>query len=82
MVGNNLRFNRASEAQLWLKDIGKRSGAVHLWPGEHQALYLSDGVILNTGAHEVDMALYLLGPARAVMANAHLGLRPGTAIAT
>jgi len=80
MVGNNLRFNPCvQKAQLWLKDIGKPLWAQFICgQASTKPLYLSDGVILNTGAHEVDMALYLLGPARAVMANAHLGLRPGT----
>src|SRR5882672_3174651 len=83
MVGNNLRFNPCvQKAKLWLGDVtvGKPLWAQFTCAqASTKPLYLSDGVILNTGAHEVDMALHLLGPATVVMANAHLDLRPGTA---
>ncbi len=63
MMGNNLRFHPAVK-------LVKRNFAVNLWahficatttekPG-----YLSDGVVLCTGAHEVDLALHLFGPAK------------------
>jgi predicted dehydrogenase len=76
MMGNNLRFHPCvQQAKEWMDEgqIGLpiwahfTCGALSVKP-----LYLSDGVILNTGAHEVDIALHLLGPVKVVLsANAH-----------
>jgi predicted dehydrogenase len=67
MMGNNLRFHPCvKEARNWLN--ATMIGTV-LWAQftcatwSVKPLYLSDGVILNTGAHEVDLALHLLGDA-------------------
>jgi predicted dehydrogenase len=67
MMGNNLRFHPCvKEARNWLN--ASMIGRV-LWAQftcatlSVKPLYLSDGVILNTGAHEVDLALHLLGSA-------------------
>jgi UDP-N-acetylglucosamine 3-dehydrogenase len=73
MMGNNLRFHPCvQQAKDWLDtdEIGDPIWA-HFTCAQHSAkpLYLSDGVILNTGSHEVDMALHLLGPAKAVYAQ-------------
>jgi predicted dehydrogenase len=68
MMGNNLRFHPC------IAEV-KRSVSTTLWahficattttkPG-----ILGDGVILNTGSHEVDLALYLFGPASVVAAT-------------
>lgn len=83
MMGNNLRFHPCvQQAKAWI-DAGEIG--VPIWAHftcaakSVKPLYLSDGVILNTGAHEVDMALHLLGPARVINASARIGLRPGTA---
>lgn len=82
MMGNNLRFHPCvQQAKQWIDagEIGKPIWAHFTCATQSvKPLYLSDGVILNTGSHEVDMALHLLGPARVVNANARLGLRPGT----
>lgn len=73
MMGNNLRFHPCvQQAKDWLDtdEIGDPLWA-HFICGQYSAkpLYLSDGVIRNTGSHEVDMALHLLGPARVVYAQ-------------
>ena len=64
MVGTNLRFHSCvKKAKEWLEQglIGKP-----LWASfcvaQHNTKY-TDPVILNWGAHECDLALYLLGPA-------------------
>ena len=77
MVGTNLRFHpcvqQASEC------MRRRYVGTPLWASftcaakSIKAPYLSDGVILNTGAHEVDLALHLLGPARVLTASARTG---------
>jgi UDP-N-acetylglucosamine 3-dehydrogenase len=83
MMGNNLRFHPCvQQAKEWIDD-GKIGTPVwaHFICGQESTkpLYLSDGVILNTGAHEVDMALHLLGPAKVAYANSCTKLRAGTA---
>lgn len=64
-VGCNLRFHPCvQQVKQWLAagDIG-----VPLWASFTCATkaekYTEDGVVLNTGAHEVDLALYFFGPA-------------------
>jgi len=76
MMGNNLRFHPCvQKAKAWL---GERGIGNPLWAHftcaqqSAKKLYLSDGVILNSGAHEVDLALYLFGPGRVVSASARL----------
>jgi predicted dehydrogenase len=72
MMGNNLRFHPSVQrtkkclvegriAPLWANFI---CATTTIKPD-----YLSDGVILNTGSHEVDLALYFFGPARVVAAT-------------
>lgn len=84
MMGNNLRFHPCvAQAKNWLEQnhIGKVLWAQFTCATESvKPLYLSDGVILNTGSHEVDMAMYLLGPVKNVICASvgHI-LRPGTA---
>lgn len=67
MMGNNLRFHPCvQEAKSWLYQgyIGKPAWARFTCASlSAKHPYLADGVILNTGAHEVDLALHLLGPA-------------------
>jgi predicted dehydrogenase len=74
MVGNNLRFHPCvQQAKQWIDagEIGKPIWAHFTCASQSvKPLYLSDGVILNTGAHEVDMALHLLGPAKVVYVDA------------
>ena len=72
MMGNNLRFHPSvKRAKNWI-DGGK---IVPQWANficatmTEKPDYLSDGVILNTGSHEVDLALHFFGPARAVSAS-------------
>lgn len=74
MTGCNMRMHPCVQmAKRWIVEgsIGRP-----LWSHftcatlSAKAPYLSDGVILNTGAHEVDIALYLLGPARVISAMA------------
>src|SRR6266849_5755677 len=76
MMGNNLRFHPSvKKAKEWLGE--RRIGQV-LWAhftcaqANSKALYLSDGVILNSGAHEVDLALFLCGTGRVAAASARL----------
>jgi len=66
MVGNNLRMHLCvQEAKMWLdaEYIG-----IPLWASftcaQLSKKYSEDGVVLNTGSHEVDLALHLFGPAR------------------
>lgn len=67
MMGNNLRFHPAvKQAKAWLDDglIGDVLwGSFTCAQYNDKLAYLRDGVILNWGAHEVDLALYLLGQA-------------------
>lgn len=66
-VGNNLRYHscvRAAKEALLMGKIGKPLWAsVTVGQLTTKEPYLRDGVTLNWGAHEVDLALYLLGPA-------------------
>jgi predicted dehydrogenase len=72
MMGNNLRFHPSIElAKAWIEE----GTIVPQWANFICATtttkpdYLSDGVILNTGSHEVDLALHLFGPARVIAAS-------------
>jgi UDP-N-acetylglucosamine 3-dehydrogenase len=73
MMGNNLRFHpcvrelkKSVSTALWASFICATTTAK---PG-----ILGDGVILNTGSHEVDLALYLFGPASVVAATQAYGM--------
>lgn len=73
MMGNNLRFHPCvQEAKRWL-DAGYVG--VPIWASftcaQISKKYSEDGVVLNTGAHEVDLALHLFGPARVVSSYAN-----------
>lgn len=73
MMGNNLRFHPCiKQAKAWLDadEIGDPIWAHFTCASRslHPA-YLDDGVILNTGAHEVDVALHLFGPAKVLYAD-------------
>jgi predicted dehydrogenase len=70
-VGNNLRFhNVVKQVKEWLPSIGTiRSATFTCHQQTDKPTYLRDGVTLNSGAHEVDLALYLLGPAKLVSAD-------------
>lgn len=74
MMGNNLRFHPCvQQAKEWIAEdkIGTPIWAHFTCATKSvKPIYLSDGVILNTGSHEVDLALHLFGPAKVVMANA------------
>jgi len=74
MMGNNLRFHPCvKKAKDWLDLIGNPVWAQFTCAQlSTKALYLSDGVILNSGAHEVDLALYLFGPGRIASSSARL----------
>lgn len=69
MVGYNLRFRGAVKKALeWIKagEIGQPLCANFVCAQYNdKAQYLSDGVTLNW-SHEIDLALYMLGPARLV----------------
>lgn len=65
MMGNNLRLHPCvQQVKQWL-GTGEISDPI--WASficaQQAEKYTSDGVILNTGAHEVDLALYFFGPA-------------------
>src|SRR5438445_444182 len=71
MMGNNLRLHPCvQQVKQWLAagEIGTPLWASFICAHQTEK-YASDGVILNTGAHEVDMALYFFGPARCVAAD-------------
>ena len=64
MMGNNLRFHPAIEqAQAWLMQglPGKPIWANFICAQENDKY--RDSVVLNWGAHEVDVAMHLFGPA-------------------
>jgi predicted dehydrogenase len=69
MMGNNLRFHPC------VKDIKRSEISWSLWANficsttTDKPGYLSDGVTLCTGSHEVDLALHLLGPAQVLTAT-------------
>lgn len=69
MVGYNLRFHSCvKKAKEWITDFGPSWIGTPLWAHftcaqrSSKPDYLRDGVILNW-SHEIDLALYLLGPA-------------------
>lgn len=71
MMGNNLRLHPCvQQVKQWLGagEIGEPLWANFICAHTTEK-YTSDGVVLNTGAHEVDLALYLFGPAECVMAR-------------
>lgn len=69
-VGNNLRFHHCVKEVKKMVDgglIGKIGWAdFKVLQKTEKELYLMDGVSRNWGAHEIDLALYLLGPGNAV----------------
>tara|TARA_R110000868_G_scaffold5117_3_gene31636 strand:- start:6362 stop:7231 length:870 start_codon:yes stop_codon:yes gene_type:complete len=72
MVGYNLRFHACvKEAKRWI------AGEAPVWATftcaqkNNKPAYLRDGVILNW-SHEIDLALYLLGPAKVVGSSTRL----------
>jgi predicted dehydrogenase len=77
MVGCNMRFHTCVQmAKRWIADgsIGRPLWANFICATQSaKAPYLSDGVILNTGSHEVDLALHLLGPAHVISATTRAG---------
>jgi len=73
MVGNNLRFHPSVRlARRYIKggSIGNPLWA-HICVAQYNDKpdYLRDGVTLNWGAHEIDAALWLLGPATVAAAS-------------
>lgn len=77
MMGTNMRFHPClQETKRWIDEgmIGKPLWAQFTCAAlSAKAPYLSDGVILNTGSHEVDAALHLFGPAKVLCVTAHVG---------
>lgn len=75
MMGNNLRLHEcARKAKDWLERniLGNPLWALFQVRGTtDKPAYRRDGVIRSSGAHEVDLALWLLGPARVVAASAN-----------
>ncbi len=71
MVGTNLRLHPCvQQVKQWLGagEIGEPLWANFICAHQTEK-YTSDGVVLNTGAHEVDLALYLFGPAKCLVAH-------------
>jgi predicted dehydrogenase len=84
MMGNNLRFHPGvKRAQEFIESgvAGAPRWANFICATEWTSTAERDGVILNTGAHEVDLALDMFGPAVVLSAVADPVpiLRPGTA---
>jgi predicted dehydrogenase len=77
MMGNNLRFHPCVlKLQEWLAKgiIGEPIWAQFTCATlSAKAPYLSDGVILNSGAHEIDLARMLFGTAKVLYSTAHCG---------
>jgi predicted dehydrogenase len=75
MVGYNLRFHSCvKKAKEWLDNgiLGQIQWASFVVGQKNDKLdYLRDGVILNW-SHEIDLALYLLGPAKVLQASARV----------
>lgn len=73
MVGYNLRFHPCvTKAKEWMSRIGKPIWASFVCAQYNDKPdYLRDGVILNW-SHEIDLALYLLGPARVAASSTQL----------
>lgn len=72
MTGTNLRLHPCvQQVKQWL---AAGDAGTPLWASFTCATladkYTGDGVVLNTGAHEVDMALYFFGPGRCMSACA------------
>lgn len=82
MVGNNLRFRGCTKTvRSWLSgkepeaDIGRPLCARFvLSQYSDKPDYMRDGVISNWGAHELDLATYLLGPAKVVVCAVDRGI--------
>lgn len=74
MVGNNLRFNSAVRKAKEVIDSGEIGrpiwASVCLAQYNNKPDYLRDGVLLNWGAHEIDLARYLLGSAKVASCSA------------
>ena len=71
MMGNNLRLHPCIQRVkqcLGAGEIGEPLWANFICAHTTEK-YTSDGVVLNTGAHEVDLALYLFGPAKCVVSS-------------
>jgi predicted dehydrogenase len=84
MMGNNLRFHPAVVRAKQYVDsgmLGELRWANFICATEWTSTAARDGVILNTGSHEVDIALYLFGPAVVLTAvcDPKPIFRPGTA---
>jgi predicted dehydrogenase len=75
MVGYNLRFHSCvKKAKEWIDNgiLGQIQWASFVVGQKNDKLdYLRDGVILNW-SHEIDLALYLLGPAKVLQASARV----------
>lgn len=74
MMGNNLRFHPCvTLAQQWLMagQIGKPIWAQFTCAQENNKY--SDSVVLNWGAHEVDLAMHLFGPVQKVLCASIVG---------
>lgn len=72
MMGNNLRFHPCViQTKQWINSgaLGSPHWANFVCATERTETALRDGVILNTGAHEVDLALHLFGPAVVLVAT-------------
>lgn len=68
MVGNNLRFRRCvQEAHPVVRDA--RCAMFTLSQRNDKPGYLRDGVTLNWGAHEIDLALHFFGPGKVDVAS-------------
>lgn len=81
MMGNNLRLHPCvQQVKHWLAE-GKAGAPI--WASficaTQAEKYTSDGAILNSGAHEVDLALYFFGPGHCVAASTLKG--PGDEMA-
>lgn len=69
MVGNMLRFHPNVKMAKWYI-VEPVEALFKIFQRNTKDAYLRDGVLLNWGAHEIDLALYLLGPAKVIAAQA------------
>ncbi len=73
MMGNNLRFHacvKRAKDYIDSGSIGEPRWANFICATEWTSTAARDGVILNTGAHEVDLAMHLFGDAEMLTATA------------
>jgi predicted dehydrogenase len=82
MMGNNLRFHPCvKQAKAFIENghIGTPLWSTFICAQKNDKYPLTDAIVLNWGAHEVDVAMHLFGPVAEVLCVSHRQLRTGIA---